>query len=753
MVPWRTFPRRLPLRWYLVVLVVGAMLPIVAFTTLVVVRLSAYERTAVERELMDSASTLATDVDRSVRATIATLEAMAQSRQLDGADVEAFYAEAQRILPTQPHWGAVVLLSPTGQQILNTLRPLGTRLPTATEPQSVRLAVESRQATVGDLTRGPLNDRWAFPVRVPVIRDGRVKYVLTATVSAESFAKLVGDVPANGREWTRALVDRNGIIGARSRAPEVHVGRQGTPEFVRRLGREERGIYRDTTIDGADVYVAFARAPMSGWTAAIAVPSSVVDGPPRRQLAAVGGLGIAVLALSGVGALLFARRMARRIGDAAAAAEAIAHGRQPVGTDSGVEELARLDEAFRQSAELLRRRETERDCLDREREGLLERAEAASRAKDEFLAVLSHELRTPLTAILGWAGMLRSGRLGPAEREQAMDVIQRNARLQRQLIDELLDVSRIVAGKLELDIAPTDLRAVVAAATETLRPAAGAKGLTLDCPACEEPAIVDGDSARLQQVFVNLLSNAVKFTTAGGRVDVVIEVRGGRASVSVADTGRGIDPAFLPHIFDRFRQASVGTTLSRGGLGLGLAIVHHLVGLHGGTISAESGGEGRGSRFVVTLPLSLGVGGVGRAAAAEPETPSLADARILVVDDEPDTLQMLAAALAMQGADVACASSTDEALATLDSFHADVLISDIRMPDRDGYALIEAVRSGDRGRERRLPAVALTADAGLDDRERARRAGFDVHLAKPVDLHQLAAMLASLLPRSSAVRP
>jgi signal transduction histidine kinase/ActR/RegA family two-component response regulator len=595
---------------------------------------------------------------------------------------------------------------------------------------------------LGDLVQGWIDGSWAFPVRVPVVRDGNVKYVLTATLTGDALAGVLRHPRPRREEWTRALVDRRGVIGARTRAPEQFVGTLATAEFVQRSARSESGVFRDTTVDGADVYVAFARAPRFDWTAAIAVPAAVVDGPPRRQLAAVGGLGVTLLAISGAGAFLFARRVARRIGDAATAAEGIVHGERPPDGESGVVEVARLEEALRQSADLLRRREAERDRL-------LERAEAANRAKDDFLAMLSHELRTPLTAILGWAGMLRSGRLGVREREQAMDVIQRNARLQRQLIDELLDVSRIVAGKLELEIAPTDLAAVVTAAADTMRPAAEARGVALECVACDVTAIVNGDSARLQQVFVNLLSNAVKFTPAAGRVAIAIEVRDKRAVVSVTDTGRGIAPALLPHIFDRFRQGSVAMT-SRGGLGLGLAIVHHLVTLHGGTVRADSEGEGRGARFVVALPLTLAARPVTAAAPLDGGEPMLAGARILVVDDEPDTVQMLGAALAMQQADVARAMSADEALALLDVFPADILVSDIRMPDKDGYALIQAVRRREQRGGRHLPAVALTADAGPDDRERARRAGFDLHVGKPVDPQQLVAALASLLPRADA---
>jgi CheY-like chemotaxis protein len=364
--------------------------------------------------------------------------------------------------------------------------------------------------------------------------------------------------------------------------------------------------------------------------------------------------------------------------------------------------------------------------------------------------MLSHELRTPLTAILGWAGMLRSGRLGPDDREQALEVIQRNARLQRQLIDELLDVSRIVAGELELDVAPIELGQVLTAATESMRPAAEAKGVSLDCQDCDSPAIVDGDAARLHQVIVNLLSNAVKFTPRGGRVELSIAVVGARANVTVADTGRGIDPAFLPHIFDRFRQATAAPATARSGLGLGLAIVHHLVSLHGGAVRAYSGGEGTGARFIVSLPLSAARGHEGSTAALEIDAAALAGVRVLVVDDEPDTLEMLGAALTLHQATVTRARSAEEALAAFADAPPDAIVSDIRMPGMDGYAFIEAVRRHERGSGRHAAAVAVTADAAIEDRDRARRAGFDAHVAKPVDARELVTALLALLPKAPA---
>ena len=391
--------------------------------------------------------------------------------------------------------------------------------------------------------------------------------------------------------------------------------------------------------------------------------------------------------------------------------------------------------------------------------------EQANRIKDEFLATLSHELRTPLTAILGWSRLLRSGQLDEAGWGRAVQIIERNAEAQSKLIEDLLDVSRIITGKLRMEVQPVALAPVVETAVNGLRPAAEAKLVELDCTLDRAAGPVTGDPARLQQVVTNLLSNAVKFTPPGGRVDVRLEQLDGRARIVVRDTGIGISPEALPHVFERFHQANSSNTREHGGLGLGLAIVRHLVESHGGSVYAESPGEGLGAVFTVELPLT--------AAPEPPPAPprpelfseqsrltadrelfvdprALEGVRVLLVEDEWDTREFLKTVLEGCGAMVTEAGSAAEAFAALESTKPDVLVSDIGMPGENGYELIRRVRALPAERGGRVPAAALTAYAGPKDRRRALLAGFHTHLAKPVEPDELLAVVASLGARKRA---
>jgi signal transduction histidine kinase len=377
--------------------------------------------------------------------------------------------------------------------------------------------------------------------------------------------------------------------------------------------------------------------------------------------------------------------------------------------------------------------------------------EQLSRLKDEFLATMSHELRTPLNAIFGWVTLLRTRRLDEPTQERALETIERNARAQKRLIEDLLDVSRIVTGKVALEIMPVDPRRVVEAALETMQPAAQAKGITVVPLLNTGVATVRGDFARLQQIVCNLLSNAIKFTPSDGRVEVCLAHRNGEAEISVSDSGQGIKPEFLPLVFDRFRQEDGSISRRHGGLGLGLAIVRHLVELHAGSVEAFSDGEGKGSRFVVRLPTRLGVAksGAGDDRVAPPTTSSmLAGIRLLVVDDEPGARELIANVLQGYGAEVCLAESGQAALTKLFEKRPHVLIADLGMPGMDGYALIEQVRALDPDFGGHTPAIAVTGYASPLDRLRALQAGYQNHVAKPVEPQELAIVIASLIGRS-----
>ena len=386
-------------------------------------------------------------------------------------------------------------------------------------------------------------------------------------------------------------------------------------------------------------------------------------------------------------------------------------------------------------------------------------AEVANRLKDEFLSTVSHELRTPLTAINGWAMMLRAGRLDAAHAARALETIVRSARSQNQLIDDLLDVSRIIAGKLRLDVSPLQLSSIIEAAVETVRPAAEAKGIHLSALLDATAETVTGDPERLQQVVWNLLSNAVKFAPKGGRVEVRLERVDSYIEIVVADNGQGIKPEFLPYVFERFRQEDSGTSRRHGGLGLGLAIVRHIVELHGGTIHAASNGLGKGATFTVALPITRGRAVSpdeprGRAAdvrLAPENPPSLEGVRALFVDDEADARELITMMLVHGGAEVRTAVSATEALAACDEWRPDVLISDIGMPGEDGYALIKELRARESERGGHIPAIALTAYGRREDRRRARSVGYESHLPKPVEPAELLTEVAILANRTGKV--
>jgi signal transduction histidine kinase len=389
-----------------------------------------------------------------------------------------------------------------------------------------------------------------------------------------------------------------------------------------------------------------------------------------------------------------------------------------------------------------------RTLLRREHDARAE-AEAANRAKDEFIAVVSHELRTPLTAMLGWTRMLRGGQLDANASKHALEVIERNLRQQTQILTDLLDVSRIISGKLRLDPEVIELRPVIETALDVVRPAADAKDISISTALDARIGVLFADATRLQQVFWNLMSNAVKFTPAGGRVDVRLDRANGHARVSVIDSGPGISPEFLPQLFQRFQQGESGTTRRYGGLGLGLAIVRHIVELHGGQVSACSGGEGTGATFVVELPLETSGSEVVRNALSEgayrrDRNPKLHRIRVLLVDDRQDTVEFLAGALAEYGAEVGVAGSVPEALRILRESRPDVLVSDLSMPGEDGFSLMRRIRSHPGGAPSPV-AIALTAHARVEDRDNAVASGFDLYLSKPIEPERLAFAIEALV--------
>ncbi len=490
----------------------------------------------------------------------------------------------------------------------------------------------------------------------------------------------------------------------------------------------------------------------------------------RVRIGALTGGGLLLLAIGA--AFLIAQRMQRVIASPllqlADTARAISASRDyalravPASNDEvGVVVYAfnnMLDRIAERNAELSRANtelETEvkeRRRIEAERTAALIRERDANRLKDEFLATLSHELRTPLNAVLGWTRVLRAAHVEPATQARALESIERNARAQARLIEDLLEVSRIITGKLRIQVRPVDLAALVDAAVEVVQPAAMAKQITLDVSITVRPAMTSGDPDRLQQVVWNVLSNAVKFTPAGGAVIVRLE-RANGYRLTVRDSGPGIEPRFLPHVFEAFRQADGTASREHGGLGLGLAIAKQLVELHGGTIAARSAGRGAGATFEIFLPSIVAAqpGATARETVAAAAVPAAAvddellrNVRVLVVDDEEDARLLLETTLTQYGADVTIASSAAEAMQEIERALPDVVLSDVGMPHEDGYSLIRRLRARPAAAGGSIPAVAITAYASANDRLAALSAGYQAHVAKPFEPREIAALVAQL---------
>jgi PAS domain S-box-containing protein len=434
--------------------------------------------------------------------------------------------------------------------------------------------------------------------------------------------------------------------------------------------------------------------------------------------------------------------------------------RDSSGAVIGVAKIAHDITARRRAERTLQERETELAELLEERESFLEserearaHAERLSQMKDEFLATLSHELRTPLNAIQGWVALLRTRKIGSDDLQRGLETIDRNVRHQAQIVNDLLDMSRIISGKVHLEMQGIHLHEVVDNAIETVHPTAVAKNVRIHSMLDSTIGLVRGDPNRLQQVLWNLLSNAIKFTPSGGRIQIVLQRVNSHVEISIEDNGAGISSEFLPYVFDRFRQAEPGTTRRYGGLGLGLSIVKSLVELHGGSVGVKSSGENQGSTFVVALPVSRlqdeerepGTRHIAVPLQA-PDLPQLQNVSVLIVDDEPDSADLIARILAERGARTTCVSRVAAALNALASERFDILLSDIGMPEADGYALIRKVRSLDGSRPGGpMPAIAITAYARAEDRQKSLLAGFHMHLSKPIEAGELIASIAGLL--------
>jgi signal transduction histidine kinase/ActR/RegA family two-component response regulator len=705
-----------------------------------------------ERVGLELSRSVANAVDAELRSAIAVLETLATAPSLDDGDLAAFRIRAERVLAARPTWAAIVLADLNGRVVTGTDASATTSAPMVSD--DVEAVLNFGGPIVGPLLRTDAGD-WVFHVSAPVARDGRTRHIVIAVVTPEAIRQVLirQQLPP---DWIISIVDGTNTRVARSRGHEENLGGRlsATAQQVVDAGGNA-GFGISLTLEGERIFTSHARLT-NGWAAVLGFPTALTDAAVTRAWLTYGGGVLLSILLGTAAAIWIARTITRPIGRLRLAAEAVGRRETPALPDTPIQEVRAVAAALRAAAADLAQSESDRERLLQNERQARTSAEAADRAKDEFMAVLSHELRTPLNAVYGWAKMLESGHVrGDAAITRATSAIVRNADVQVRLIDDLLDLSRITSGKLRLDITDTDPAAVAREAVDAVQPAADGKRIRIATTLPSAGTMIRVDPARLQQIIWNLLINAVKFTPEDGRITLSVEQTATQTSVVVTDTGQGIDADTLPHIFERFRQADSSSTRSHGGLGLGLALVKHLTELHGGTVAADSPGPGHGARFTVTLPVAGGSSprvSAGSAAAsravADAKLASLDGLRVLVVDDDREGLEMVDAILTRAGATVQTTVSASSGLDLIRTWKPDVLVSDIEMPSADGYVLIRQIRALGADEGGSIPAIALTAYGRPRDRGRAIDAGFTMHIPKPVDPGELTSIIAGIAERS-----
>jgi signal transduction histidine kinase/CheY-like chemotaxis protein len=717
------------LRSNLILLVIATALPLVVLAVLASYLLVSHEQANFARAVMDRNRAFMSAVDVEIKGHVTSLQAIASRRSIVQGDMKAAHEDLIAVQRTQPWWLNVFLSSPDGRQLVNSLVPHGSPLPAPIDPASVRRAASTRQPVIGGISDRLLVGKPAITVRVPVIRENDVTFVLSAVIDSAAFEALIKqqNVPEG---WISGLVDaRDRVI---ARVPPRPVGTLAGAAYRAQVAAANEGWFRAATVEGIDTYSAFVRSSYSGWSTGFAIPANVVLENVQRTGWVLGGLALLCIGLAIGAAMWVGHRITAPIGRLVARIPTLGEG-PPIDIKSGIDEVKELAGAMSTVSAAI----SERHRLSEfERKVLAD----SDRAKDEFLAMLSHELRNPLAALTNAATVLRLAPSGE-DAKKAQQVIERQTKQMSRLVEDLLDVSRITLGKASLEFGPVELSALVRDAMRTSQQAGklGQHDVETDLA----PAWVSGDRARLEQVVINLLDNAIKFTPAGKRIQLSVREDHGVARIAVTDNGIGIPAEDLRRVFELFVQGPQGMSRSRGGMGVGLAIVKRLVDLHGGNVTAASAGPGHGSTFTVTLasvPAPVAV-----ARTERNESIASRGLNVLIVEDNADARDTLAALLELKGHRVAGAADGRSALESFARAKPDVAFVDIGLPDLDGYAIARHVRA--------LPGtasvvlVALTGYGQPDDQAAAFSAGFDLHVTKPIGAEHLDRVLGEFQAR------
>ncbi len=718
-----------PIRVYLLILVLGAMLPGVLLTGVLVLRSFADYRALTKRRLLESARVDASALDREFNSTIGILQTLAASPALDHEDLAQFYLEARRVHSTQPGWYTILLLSSDRRPVLSTRVPWGTPVSWPIEPDSMGRLFETRRPVIGIVRAVPSEREWVFAIRVPIVRRDSVTYALSAIVKVDSLARVVPRQLPDSEEWTRTILDSEGTIAVRTRGSEDYVGAKAPEPFRARIQDESENVASQRTREGIPVYAAFSRASY-GWTTVVVVQRSVLDGAMWESMGALLTGGFLLMAGSLLVVLFVSRRLSTDLASATAAAEAVADGRSLPQARAHVAETSQLQRSLATAASLLERRGRERDEEMTRADAARRDAEEANQTKDQFLAVLGHELRNPLAPALTALELMKARDPDVFRRER--EVLERQVAHMARLVNDLLDVSRLARGKVQLDRRRFELREAIDRAVDMTRPIIAQHQHTLDVAVPAAGLTIDGDVDRIVQVLSNLLTNAAKYTPPGGHIALVAHQSDDGVVIACEDDGPGIPADLVPKLFDPFAQGPRTLDRREGGLGLGLALARTFTELHGGTIRVEARGPDGGSRFVVTFPSSRSV-----TLSSDPE-PLARHAgsdrqRILLVDDNVDACEMLRTALEEAGHVVKTAGNGRDALNLAAEFRPQIGVLDIGLPGMDGYELAARLRAMNSA----IRLIALTGYGQIGDLEAAAAAGFDAHCAKPVTIAAL----------------
>lgn len=740
------------------------LLPVVMFSALALEQLRDGERDAALRGLHETARATALMVDREMASSVTALELLGRSPDLEMGDLQGFYKQAVLVNKRADSW--TVLMDVDGRQLVSTRRPYGAELPPgeSTLTSLMQEVMTTQKPRASDLVFDRAAQRWVTVLLVPVPVHGGRRYMLAQTFDVDYFNQAIfhSNIPRN---WVVGVIGSDGRVIARNYLARELVGQPARADLIAAARERDQGLIRHRTLEDTDSYDAFLHSDIVGWTIAVAAPVDSIEATAGRAVA-LAALGLLLaIAFAVLAAALLGRRLVQAITGATEAAVALGHGEIPKLPASRVFEFDQLHGALAKAGVLLIDAQAARSQAEAERADLLQdeylarlRAEDESLEKDQFLAMLGHELRNPLAAIRSAVAVSERCGHGTNEAAEARAVIGRQSGHLSRLVDDLLDASRMVGGKIQLSIQPVDLEKMAVLCLESLREAGREAGCQLRLTT--GPAWVAGDPTRLEQVISNLLVNALKFTPPGGLVEVMVGISRDKAVLTVKDSGVGMSSELLPRIFDLFVQEPTSLDRAQGGLGIGLALVRQLVTLHGGTVSAASAGYGLGSIFTICLPLIP-------APAALPSEDWSAGSprrcwRILLIEDSDDARRMLSRLLVMEGHEVFEAPTAAAGLQLAALHQPDLAIVDIGLPDMSGYEVAQRLRSDDSGETMGL--IALTGYGQEEDRLNALGCGFDFHLTKPADIKQLLALIdlcgetdlrrkTELAPREARAQP